>query len=355
MEHAFQIRLFFGTAAIFAAYEAVKAAAWQRWLFWGLTATFAVIAFFWSAISGLYAPATNILAAVGTNTETWVVLFALVMLAAYASGKEKPKKPAPKNHNAREVIPATELQPELRNEIAAAESRADQALARHAASNARDKSEVSNAIAGIEDRVGKLEIALAEIRPQIAVDLPNATTVVQAFENLDEAVHHQVRRVEQEAERINETARRADQDTLFLLDWAAGRASANVVAELARSQPKFDKANPPQDEDERGAAFREIGDWLSTVSSGIGDVNYNAEIERVLRNSRHEGEALARQVPPELRPSNVDPLVFADFFALAYQSEMTGICLRNVVSELNKSDRAYLNRLREQLRARKKA
>jgi len=241
----------------------------------------------------------------------------------------------------------------MRNEIGAAESRADQALARHAQLNAEDQSKYLRSKAAIEERLGNLEADIEDIKGQIAVDLPNAKTVVQAYGNLDQAMHNKVRRFEEVSEKIGETARRADQDTLFLLDWAAARSSANVIQELARQQPKLDKANPPADESEREIAIRGMQDWIGSVASGITDVNYNGEIDRVLRSSRYEGEGLARQVPANQRPTTVDVLVFADFFALAHQCEMTGICLRNVVLELEKSDRFYLNRFRGQLRARK--
>ena len=80
-EHAFQIRILFGTVGIFAGYEAMKADRWQRYVFWALTVGFGIIALSWSWLQDIYAPATQFVVGIATNGETWVVLFALIIAA----------------------------------------------------------------------------------------------------------------------------------------------------------------------------------------------------------------------------------------------------------------------------------
>jgi len=131
MEHVFQIRLVFGSAAIFAAYEAMKARRWQRYVFWVATVAFAVIAFGWQWLHDVYAPATQFVTEVAVSPSTWVVLFALAMLAVWVSAHGLRSEAKPRESPTlvgRAVIPPVstpELARELRDRLSKLEGRVE--------------------------------------------------------------------------------------------------------------------------------------------------------------------------------------------------------------------------------------
>lgn len=206
----------------------------------------------------------------------------------------------------------------------------------------------------IWEDLNKKRLAMENIERQIKVDAPNASTVHEAFSNLDTAVKSKIDRLSGEVSRCGERLGRADQDTLYLLDWAAFRTTTRVLERLLGEQPRAKKLQPPTDARARSELTASIERWLASVWSRTQDANYNAEIYRVSSNAKAEGDAMARRLPPQERPAEVDPVAFTDYYALAHQCEATGIYMRSVIEEIDALEESFLSRLRGQLKARTK-
>lgn len=84
-----EIRLFLFSSAVLAGYEAMKATKWRMWVFWALCGGFAIAGAAWSWIENVYPPITSRIAEVATNTESWFLLFVLVLVLVAATGKPR--------------------------------------------------------------------------------------------------------------------------------------------------------------------------------------------------------------------------------------------------------------------------
>jgi len=213
-----------------------------------------------------------------------------------------------------------------------------------------------NIIVGLSPPIGTPELAaelrgevrrltgeIADIRKQIKIDLPNASTVVEAFTNLDMAVHMKVDRIDDFSARMANS----EQDMQFLLDWAISRASVQLIDALLKTKPSINKLEAPVDDVARKNSMDEVRTWLAKIGSETYHLAYGAEISRALANSEYEGQGEVRRLPPESFPQGIDAIKFHDFYVMAVRCEMMERCLRATISEIERHESSRLSRLRD--------
>ena len=208
-------------------------------------------------------------------------------------------------------------------------------------------------IADANAKIGSLTAMVSKLQHDTAVGLPNASTVVEAFRNLEQAVQSQIARISEETQRFSDSQRTAAFDLLLLLSAAVDRATISTMKGLLKERPVYDKMAPPADNETRIQQIENVRHWLVKVSSVTATAAYGQDIYMTLGNSKHEAESDARQVPPDQRPP-IDALAFHDFYVAAYRSESVGDCLEYVIRQVEKNERHALDRFREALAARQK-
>ena len=347
MEHAFQIQLLFGTAAIFAGYEAVKAEGWQRWLFWTVTGSFALIALSWNFISGLYAPATNFITSIATNPETWVVLFALAMLVVYASTKDRATIEKREKSSAGANNAEVDIERILRNEIGAIKSQAEHALAAHCALQNSDSAETRLSIETLEEAAGEFQANIEDIQRQIKIDMPNASTVCEAFLNLDQATDQRIRRIEGSVDNAKTLINSAHMEFVHLLCFGINVTTRGTLRVILQEKPAFNKLAPPIEDKERDDLIMEMRKWLQDIDEIAYLAAHGVEISLARKMAAQDAASVIRRMPEAEWPQGLPQLAFHDFFVVAHQCDLMEICLNGVIYKINHYDRSSLQMLRE--------
>ncbi len=67
----------------------MKAYRWRRSVCWGVCGVLAGVALLWSWLQNLYGPATAFIVSIATNNETYVLIFALVMVSIAVSSRRR--------------------------------------------------------------------------------------------------------------------------------------------------------------------------------------------------------------------------------------------------------------------------
>jgi hypothetical protein len=303
MEHIFQIRLLFVSAAIVAAYEAVKAERWQRVIFWVVAGIFAAVALGWQWLAGLYAPATEFVGAIATNDETWVLLFVVVMVAIAASARSGPAKSR------------VSIDPYIEARLTGLDDGL-KSIWETLNPLKKEVSDLNTVLSLLIKERGPINDAIADIQGQIAIDLPNASTVAEAFRNLDEAVHLKMGRVDEEVKSLREKLHNADLDLIFLLNFAVDSVSIRFLDRIISENPLSRVKNvaryddPKERENDRLLLEKYVRDVL-------GWLRPNTHIGMMAADVAKEGESEVdsnlNNDPPDARPANVDPIVLRRF------------------------------------------
>lgn len=195
----------------------------------------------------------------------------------------------------------------------------------------------------LDGEIGRLSNEIADIKKQIEIDLPNASTVTQAFQNLDEAVHIKVRRVDDFSARISQV----EQTAKMLIDWAISRATAQVIDALLSDQPKGDPRMPPATDGERTRIIDDMDSWVRKVGGRTFELAYGSEIQTTIRESPFAADAELREIPSGERPDGLDALAFRDYYVAAYRCDAVGQCLAYVIREIQQHEPSRLQHLRE--------
>jgi hypothetical protein len=196
--------------------------------------------------------------------------------------------------------------------------------------------------------------AIAGVQQQIAIDLPNASTVAEAFRNLDDAVHIKVNRIDDEVAAIKSKNGAINWDLLRLLDWALNRASATVIKMLVSECPTINELECPQEEHIRSQQIDDAQAWIGRVVTHVQSSSFRFDILDSISNAKIDGEVTVKQLQPDQRPQDIDPYVFRDFFVVARQCNLVRKTLENVLKEIDNNELSRLQQLREQFSARRK-
>ena len=235
----------------------------------------------------------------------------------------------------------------LRSEIGTVKSQAEQALSAHCTLQNSDSAKTSRAIAALEEATSEALANIEDIQRQIKIDMPNASTVCEAFLNLDQATDQRIRRIEDDVSGAKTLINSAHMESINLLYFAMSVVTRNILAGFLKVKPPFDKLSPPTDDRTRNDLMGEMRIWVQHVREIAGSAPFGMEIDLAIRTASQEGSIQFRQIPEPERPNSIDPLISHDFFVFAYQCEKTAECLEYVIRELERSDRQSLERLRE--------
>jgi len=200
--------------------------------------------------------------------------------------------------------------------------------------------------------------AIANIQGQIAIDLPNASTVAEAFRNLDEAVHLKVERVHDEVKRLREELRSDDMDLIFLLNFAVDSVSIRFLDRIISENPLSRVKNVAQYDDpkerERDRLLLE-----KYVRDVLGWLRPNTHIGMMATDVAKEGESEVdsnlNNDPPDARPANVDPIVLRRFIIPQTQCAKLDLFLKWQRGQLAGELTAQRDGLMQQQSARKTA
>ena len=202
----------------------------------------------------------------------------------------------------------------------------------------------------VEDVVAN---AISEMKQLVAIDLPNASTVAEAFKNLDDATKVKIDRIHDEVQRISAKDSAIHWDLLRLLDWARSRASALIISELIGNAPELEELECSTMPHIRDEQMKCAGLWLHDVQSRTELIRYGSQIADCIINSKFDGETMLRQLPIENRPDGIDPYVFRDFFVTAHQCNLVKKSLAAALQEIDRAEPHLLQFLNEQYTARK--
>jgi hypothetical protein len=195
---------------------------------------------------------------------------------------------------------------------------------------------------------------IIEIYRQIRVDAPNASTVHEAFKNLDDAVEIKISRLNEETQRFSDRVLWLDNDARSLLMFASDIATLEVLKKLAADGRSINIPTGPED----GAAERDTGcaaaqDYVNRVRVTFGDTYRGMFINNVLQHAEIDALGALRQMTAGERPSHIDLLDYREIMIAEAQRAQLVLFLESQCDKMREDIRAQRTRLNERLGARR--
>jgi len=164
----------------------------------------------------------------------------------------------------------------------------------------------------IEKKVGGLTGMVSKLQHETAIDLPNASTVGEAYKNLDDAVHIKVNRLSEEIQRFSYTLSGLDRDFGRVLFFATDLATLEVldaqIQEGSRVPVPLDDPEATADARDQAAAGARM--FIRDVRSTYGNSHRGMTVANVLAHAEVEAEQRLSALPTEHRPTHIDVLEY---------------------------------------------
>jgi hypothetical protein len=156
-------------------------------------------------------------------------------------------------------------------------------------------------------KIDRLAETVAGIQNQIAIDLPNASTVVEAFRNLDDATELKIRQISQEIQRYSEKLQTLNLDTLNLLTFATDQATLAVLEQQIADGNRLEiPLGPDVQLVRRNQRFGDVEEYVRDVQSAYYNTHRGLTVANIIYNA--EGEVDRQLQDTSQRPSHLDLL-----------------------------------------------
>lgn len=278
-------------------WDAVTETGWRKWGAGALAAVFTLAAFLWGPLKAALPAVADFVTRAAGQPSSWIMLFLFAAAVVIFTGPRfQPKR----------IGEASELSRPLEarlNEIEEARRETDQCLL-----NARQ--ELSNDVAK----------NLADIRKKIAIDVPNATTIAEAFRNLDDAVHAKVARISEQTQRFSDRLNRDNLDLLHLLYFALLQATERTLAHLVLIAPVRRGSEATELNVEALEANRK---YLEEVASTLSGTYRHSDFRNIAMNAETEADSRLNELPREQWPTDLNPIDHRRYLIAAIQSTWT--------------------------------
>ena len=179
--------------------------------------------------------------------------------------------------------------------------------------------------------------AIEKIKSQIAIDLPNASTLADAFRNLDQAVHSQILRISEQIQGYSDRLNRDNLSLQHLLYFAMQLSAENTLVYLLSRAPvigEHEQLDLTEDAHQKNQNF------LDVVSSGLSGTQRQSDFRHLLYEGEAESDRRLRELPNnQWTTEGVNPIVLRQYF-------IAGLTRRRVVYYLEKE----LAELQEKIR-----
>ncbi|MDB5740242.1 MAG: hypothetical protein JWP16_1282 [Alphaproteobacteria bacterium] len=180
---------------------------------------------------------------------------------------------------------------------------------------------------------------IAELSRMVAIDMPNASTIAEAFKNLDDAVHSKVNRISEQTQGYFERLKAADLDLKHVLYFSALVATEGTLEHLVSISPKHDDASD-ENEELNAKCWERNSEFLREVASALSGTYRYSEYQSQMDHAVNDTDRRLGILPPENWPPDVNPVDLRKYFISALQR-------RNVVAYLH----YQLRELRQNIRS----
>jgi hypothetical protein len=161
-------------------------------------------------------------------------------------------------------------------------------------------------------RMDSLADALAQLQQDTHIDYPNASTVAQAFQNLDDAVHGKTRRIEERVESYAEQLKALSLDSAHLLNFSVDVTTLRFLERIDKESPLYRNdsrmIDDYPDDAARETARTSMERYVRDVRGWFAGTHRGMMANNVIANAEGEAERKLEATPPESRPAGIDPL-----------------------------------------------
>jgi hypothetical protein len=312
--------VFFAGSGIALVIAAVNQAGWKhRVLIWGLLGSgvlFCLVGLFLPIILRLSPTAASVAVGMATAPSSWfTVIFSIAVLIVVSKNPTKTpiKLPITSQPNATAMA-------ELERKVDLLDS-------------------------FVSEHLAQIRMKLNSIDERIAIDMPNATTVAEAFTNLHDSVHAKVKRISEQIQGYSERLGRDNLDLQHTLYSAILSSTEQSLLYLISIAPRID-AN--EDGELAPEAFKINADYLAAVANELSGSQRFSDFRNVMIDAEGSADERLKVLPRDQWPEHLNHIDTQKYFRAAFQRRRVVEFLERQLKGVRDSIRLGRGRLVEQ-------
>jgi len=283
--------VFFAGSGIALVIAAVNQAGWKhRVLIWGLLGfgvLFCFVGLFLPIILEKSPTAASVAVGIATAPSSWfTAIFSIAVLMVVSKGSKKPPITLP----------------------IASQS--------NSAATAELERKVDLLGSFVSGQLAPIRAQLNSIDTKIAIDMPNASTVAEAFTNLHDSVHAKVKRIEDQVQRFSSSVSRDSLDLKHLLYLAILHSSYMALDYLLSIAPA---SNAEAETELNATDYKTNSDFLREVASTFSGTNRYSDYLNIMAHSEAQADERLRALPREQWPEGENPVEVRRYLIAAFQ------------------------------------
>jgi hypothetical protein len=161
---------------------------------------------------------------------------------------------------------------------------------------------------------GKIE----EIQRQIKIDAPNASTVYEAFQNLEQANLSQNSYIRDDVRSFIDKYQSTYLDVAHLLHFTLLQATDGLLTYLLSIAPKRD-AEASENSELNAESFATNSEFLGEVSRKLSGTNRSSDYSAIMAKAEADSDERLRVLPTDQWPAGVNPVELRRYFIGAFQ------------------------------------
>jgi hypothetical protein len=207
----------------------------------------------------------------------------------------------------------------------------------------------------LEAQIGTLRSEFQELADNLHLPPNMGSTLAEVLSTSQDVRLSQIARIRDETSPLIDSAKFANLDLLYVLDWALTRTEVMLVLpDLKSRKPAYDPLMPPPKGYDLTKLREKMGYWQKEVISVLTYLPKAHDLQSALQNATINAEHTLRKMADHEMPRGLGVLEFRDFYVQAIQCEAVSSILDELETEIRNDTLSTMSGLRTRANQRRK-